>query len=227
MALPTYDDAPHGLRVQGGMWLALNQRQCHTLKAITATIEELQQSNPGLQNVVMCGHSLGGAYAILAGLDRLHRGLGVTSVVGFGAPQVIVPDRTNPYWQKLDEITTVYVNSWDCVPRLPSCSNWLFSVLPAALPSVASVKFGGVKVGVKAGGQVIEQFAPHKDAFSDYDVVGTLAFVREGSRQIVLVPGAPDGECQELLSKEPPRAGPFVVHDHLMSNYVSILRRLG
>jgi len=227
MALVTYDDAPHGLRVQGGMWLALNQRQCHTLNKITATIAKLQESNPSLQNVIMCGHSLGGAYAILAGLDRLHKGLSVSSVVGFGSPQVIVPDRANACWQKLNEITSVYVNSWDCVPRMPSCPGWLFNVVPAALPSLAAFKIGGLSIGVKASGKVIEKFAPHKEIFSEYDMVGTLVFVRTGSRKAVVMPCTDTGEYRELLSKEPPKAGPFVVHDHLMSNYVSILRRLG
>jgi hypothetical protein len=226
MALLTFDDAPHGLRVQGGMWLALNQRQCHTLNTITATITELQESNSRLQNVVMCGHSLGGAYAMLAGLDRLHKGLSLTSVIGFGAPQVIVPDRANPYWQKLSEITSVYVNSWDCVPRTPSCSGWLFNVVPAALPSIAALKIGGVSVGIKASSKVIEQFAPHKEIFSDYDMVGSLVFVRTGSRKVVVVPCTEGGDYRALLSKEPPKAGPFVLHDHMVSNYVSILRRL-
>merc|ERR1711988_38390 len=227
IALVTFDDAPHGCRVQGGMWLALNQRQCHTLNTVTAKIAELQESNPRLQHVVMCGHSLGGAYAMLAGLDRLHKGLSVTSVIGFGSPQVIVPDRANPYWQKLNEITTVYVNSWDCVPRAPSCHGWVFNVLPAALPSVTALKIGRLSVGVKAAGQIIDQFAPHKDVFSEYDIVGTLVFVRTGSRKVVAVPCTEGGEYRGLLSKEPPQAGQFVLHDHMVSNYVSILKRLG
>jgi len=227
LALLPFGDAPHGLRVRGGMWLALNQRHSHALNTITATIAKLQESNPRLQNVVMCGHSLGGAYAMLAGLDRLHKGLSVTSVVGFGAPQVIVPDRANPYWQKLNEITSVYVNSWDCVPRAPSCEGWVFDVLPAALPSVTALKIGGLSIGVKAGGQILEKFVPHKDIFSEYDIVGTLVFVRTGSRKVVAMPCTEGGEYRELLSKQPPQAGPFVLHDHMVSNYVSILKRLG
>ena len=89
--------------------------------------------------VVLCGHSLGGGYAILAALDMVHRELPIASVVTFGAPQVVVPDPANPTWQKLNAMAVLYVNAWDIVPRLPSCDAWLNDVLPsAALSRIAA-----------------------------------------------------------------------------------------
>ena len=79
-----------------------------------SVLDELEEclGSVSVQNakeVILCGHSLGGGYAILAALFLLYRGFHVTQVVTFGAPQVLVPDMDNPGCRWLDEITTLYV----------------------------------------------------------------------------------------------------------------------
>lgn len=226
VCLVTYDDADHGLSVQGGMWLSLTQSKHHTLDMINAEIDRLRVHRPYLTKVVISGHSLGGGYAILAGLYRIYRNLPVTSVVAFGAPQCIVPDRSNRIWQALNAVTTVYVNSWDLVPRLPSCLDWLFDVLPGSLPERLALKVGTLAVGVKAGGGILQQFYPHRDIFADYGVVGTLNFIRAGSRKVVSLSHLDDNR-RNILSMKPPRYGGYILDQHSVFQYYSIVLLLG
>lgn len=218
-------DTQHDVQVQGGMWLCLNQRKFHVLDMIAAKVRALQGERKELQNLVLCGHSLGGGYAILAGLDLLARGLDVTSVLAFGAPMVVVPEKENKLWQKLNEVTTVYVNGWDCVPRLPSCTNWLFDVVPRSLPETLALQVGKMRLGINGGQKLLEQFAHNKGIFSDFDVVGSLVFLRGGSRKVVVLPGN-DSQKRTLLSTEPPSVGSFVIASHDMGNYLATIRRL-
>eukprot|EP00931_Biecheleriopsis_adriatica_P115281 TRINITY_DN91093_c0_g1_i1.p1 TRINITY_DN91093_c0_g1~~TRINITY_DN91093_c0_g1_i1.p1 ORF type:complete len:839 (+),score=136.30 TRINITY_DN91093_c0_g1_i1:59-2575(+) len=216
----------HGVQVQGGMWLSLTQRKFHVLNMIFTRIQELCCERPSLQDVVLCGHSLGGGYAILAALDLLARGVNVTSVLAFGSPQVVVPEREHPLWQKLDNITTVYVNGWDCVPRMPSCSNWLFDIVPRSLPDALAVKIGALSIGINGFGRFIRKFASHKGIFDDYEVVGTLLFLRTGSRKVVEVPSTNNIKQRELLCVEPTTVGRFVLDSHDVEMYVRTIRRL-
>lgn len=216
----------HGLQAQAGIWLALTQQKHHALNIIAQEIAKLQKKQPGLRQLVLCGHSLGGGYAILAGLDMLARGFDVSSVVTFGAPQVLVPDKENAIWQRLNGLTTVYVNGWDCVPRLPSCQNWIFSVVKGSLSEKTAIEVGPLRFGINAAGHIIDKFEPHRAVFADFDVTGTLVFVRAGSRKAVVVPNTPDGKQHELLSVEPPTHGAFVLDHHLVTGYLSTIRRL-
>jgi hypothetical protein len=60
----------------------------------------------------MCGHSLGGGYALIAAAHLLTQQFPVTSVQNFGAPQVIGSGQEeHPAWQKLNDITTTLVHS--------------------------------------------------------------------------------------------------------------------
>eukprot|EP00933_Yihiella_yeosuensis_P031992 TRINITY_DN25578_c0_g1_i1.p1 TRINITY_DN25578_c0_g1~~TRINITY_DN25578_c0_g1_i1.p1 ORF type:complete len:884 (-),score=129.52 TRINITY_DN25578_c0_g1_i1:277-2928(-) len=222
-----FGGASHGLQVQGVMWLSLTQRNHHTLNAINDVVAKLQKDRPELQKVILCGHSLGGSYAILLGLYRLHLGLAVTSIEAFGAPQCVVPDRDHELWQRLNELTTVYVNAWDTVPRLPACSNWLFDVLPRALPHKLSLKVGAFEIGVKAGGKAIQAFYPHRGIFADYGVVGTLVFMRHNSRKVVVIENTDPGMQQQALEVAPREVAGFVVEDHDSAAYAQILARVG
>lgn len=227
ISVVTYQHADDGLEVQGGMWMSLTQRRHHTLDMINELISKFQTSRPELQKVIICGHSLGGAYATLAALYRLHKGLPVTRVLTFGSPQVIVPQRDHPLWQKLNELSTAYINEWDMVPRLPSCQNWLFNLLPDSLPHKLAVKFGALHIGFKGGGAAIEHFFKSKEVFADYDAVGRLVFMRQGSRKLFSVENTQEGLHWELLSTEPPEAGSFVMENHDVFQYYSVISRLG
>jgi len=149
-----------GLQVAGGMLLALKQ---HVFKNLPTGVD-----------VVLCGHSLGGAYAIITALELLWRGVNVLSVVTFGAPQVIKPDASLQIFERLTSVSSLYVNAWDIVPRLPSCQTWL-----DAMPSWAGASKAWFAVKTKGGIQDrVKEVLRHG---KDYDVAGTLYFVKKGS----------------------------------------------
>jgi len=129
LSILSNDQAPHGLRVHSGMYASLHQRNHPVVQIIIEEIQKLRRSDPNLRNVVICGHSLGGGYAIISALTMLHSGIAVSKVLTFGAPQVVIPDLSNTWWQRLNEITTLVVNSYDLVPRLPSCMPWIEEVV--------------------------------------------------------------------------------------------------
>ena len=108
--------------VHGGAWNALHSVDDMATDEIKVILEAAITTNPNIK-VVLCGHSLGGAYAILCALELLHEddGVKVDHVIGHGPPQVIKPNTANKVWNELNRITTIYVNEYDVVPRLPSC----------------------------------------------------------------------------------------------------------
>lgn len=226
ISMVQYQQADDGLEVQGGMWMSLTQRRHHTLDMINAQVSKLQTSRPELQKVFICGHSLGGAYATLAALYRLQKGLPVTQVLSFGSPQVVVPQRAHPLWQKLNALSTLYINEWDMVPRLPSCQNWLFNLLPDSLPHKLAVNIGALHIGFKGGGAAIEHFFKSKEVFADYDACGQLVFMRQGSRKVFSVDNTDEGIHWELLSTEPPEAGSFIIDNHDVFQYHCVIARL-
>lgn len=221
-----YRLADDGLEVQGTMWISLTQWRHHTLDMINAQVSKLQSARPELEHVVICGHSLGGGYATLSALYRLQKCLLVTRVLAFGSPQVVVPQRDHPLWQKLNEMSTLYINEWDMVPRLPSCQNWLFKLLPESLPHKLALKIGLLHIGFKGGGAAIDKFFKNKEVFADYDAVGRLVFLRQGSRKVFSVENTQGGLHWELLSTEPPEAGSFIMENHEVSQYQSVIARL-
>ena len=100
-----------GLQVHNGMAGALQHEQAGGM----SVLEELRtmaytfgaQGKP----VILTGHSLGGGYALLAGLYLLEHGCAdvVSQAVTFGAPQVMVPNVESRSCQQLERITTLYV----------------------------------------------------------------------------------------------------------------------
>eukprot|EP00931_Biecheleriopsis_adriatica_P069393 TRINITY_DN43249_c0_g1_i1.p1 TRINITY_DN43249_c0_g1~~TRINITY_DN43249_c0_g1_i1.p1 ORF type:complete len:862 (+),score=171.86 TRINITY_DN43249_c0_g1_i1:23-2587(+) len=226
LSVVSFDDADHGLRVQGCMWNALTQRKQHALKRIVAEVQKLQTSRPALEKLVFCGHSMGGGYAVMAGLYCLHLGMPVAAVIGFGSPQVVVPDRSLPIWQKLNDVTTVYVNNWDVIPRMPSFSNWLFDVLPRSLPDKMSISLGSLQIGLKAGGEAIKEFASHKGIFADYDHVGKVVFIQQGSHKVLSCLNTDEGEHRNILGLSPPEVGGFILDYHGMFQYRYIIAGL-
>jgi hypothetical protein len=212
----TFDDAPHGLRVHGGMWNALHQRSNHVVNAV---YERLKQED---KPVILCGHSLGGGYAILTALDLLYRGLeNVSAVVTFGAPQVIVPEYSIEWCRKLDAITTLYVNSYDVVPRLPSCTNWIFDVVPNSHIVAKSFVGGAITLEANIANKLEETLGHQREVFDVYDTVGCLMFIGQGSKVARRVPST-DQAHREILSEAPRRCGPFILEHHSMSQYKSI-----
>lgn len=226
MNFMTYDYAEHGLSVQSAVWTCLHKKSHHVVEMSMQEVRKLRQARPELANLVVTGHSLGGAYAIVAGLDMLHLGLDVTRVITFGCPQVIVPDRENAIWKRMNELSILYVNAFDIIPRMPSCEDWVFEVLPMC--GAFTKKIGALKVGLenKVTEFVADKFRPQFVEMEKYDTVGTLVHIGTGSRAAGVHPNTPDGSHRRVLSKKPTQLGIFVVENHFMMNYVSVVAGL-
>eukprot|EP00927_Polykrikos_kofoidii_P017011 TRINITY_DN17722_c0_g1_i1.p1 TRINITY_DN17722_c0_g1~~TRINITY_DN17722_c0_g1_i1.p1 ORF type:complete len:1194 (+),score=140.93 TRINITY_DN17722_c0_g1_i1:194-3775(+) len=212
----THDFAEHGLRVHGNMWNALHQKKFPVIDMVINLVRSLMTQRPNLENVILCGHSLGGGYAILAGLEMLHRRAPIAGVVTFGAPQVVVPNRALMVWRQLNAITTLYVNAYDIVPRLPSCLNWAFDVLPKS--GAFSASLGPLRVGLAE--RIFEDRMVHQRCImEDYDIVGTLLFVTMGCRTAKKVRSSADGSHRAALSEAPASPGMFVIECHDIAKY--------
>jgi hypothetical protein len=206
-------DTPHGLRVHSGMWNALqqsrNDNKHHTLKCIIGVLRELLSGRSEGKEVVLCGHSLGGGYAILTSLELIANEIEVAAVLTFGAPQVIVPNQDLDIWHKLDSCTILFINAFDPVPRLPSIlakRRQGFQIFKGPLI---------ITVGV-------DHVLKHSiDTILDYDTVGTLMFISAGSSYARRVCST-DKDHREILGSLP---DPLDEKQHFMDQYLSILAK--
>lgn len=177
----------------------------------------------GVSNIVLCGHSLGGGYAILTALEMVHTDpSSVTAVVTFGAPQVVREDSTNTTWANVNRITSLYVNNWDPVPRLPTAWNWIEKAAEIAPFGVA------VQWALKTGGLtdfIQRQLLPLQHDFGQYDIIGTVHFISHGVKFSMVVPHA-NPEHRELLKKEPDDWGMWIAYQHACSEYIKALQEL-
>lgn len=229
-ALPTELD-PSGIRVHCGMWRALRQGECDVVDDVRSRISETMELQP--KPLLICGHSLGGGYALLAALHLMeegHRDTGslreMIEVVTFGAPQVIVPDVASDLWLNLNSKTRNLINMWDPVPRLPTHWSWL---------KQANLEVSGVNFHTGSSTASI-----HIPEFKDYGHVGELVFIQQDPSEVVALVEATDkARCLKLLLEELPQEARTVDVDvsnstgdvklagyHKISAYVQTLREL-
>eukprot|EP00467_Chlorarachnion_reptans_P011468 CAMPEP_0114496774 /NCGR_PEP_ID=MMETSP0109-20121206/5950_1 /TAXON_ID=29199 /ORGANISM="Chlorarachnion reptans, Strain CCCM449" /LENGTH=750 /DNA_ID=CAMNT_0001674071 /DNA_START=72 /DNA_END=2324 /DNA_ORIENTATION=+ len=162
---PGVVDLEDGLAVHGAMWNALNMKtlqlvdgkyvQMNILEYIRLHLIKAFEDDRVYNKLVFCGHSLGGAYAILTAL-AFHRNeykskteegskLKWTTkweskdihVRAFGAPQIIISEDyydKDGWFETFYENIQCYVHQYDPIPRLFS-QLWLFHAL---LPAVRS-----------------------------------------------------------------------------------------
>jgi len=213
-ALPLYG-CSHGLGVHCGMWTALRQRTPEA-DIIRDKVQSELQASP--KKLIFCGHSLGGGYALLTGLDFLELGEEVDAVITFGAPQVLVPEDSSELWHQLRKITRQFVNSYDIVPRLPSCTPWL-----KMLPDM-SIDFRKL-VKVKAPEWIRTLVCKALDrenlsVLESFGTVGEVIFISEGVQHVRFA-----GFDSTVLAETPPNGMEFfVLEQHSMANYLQILR---
>jgi hypothetical protein len=207
------------------MWNALHTRKEPTTKGVFDKLQEY--SNQGMK-IVICGHSLGGGYAVLCGLELLHMGVDIHAVVAHGAPQVIVPNSDSKLWCHLGGKTIAYVHGYDVVPRLPSChKEW-----KDALQSLVAIEIKKKTrcFGCRSDGS-LEKIGAW-DAFEKvgaYRHVGKLMFIQmveNGRTKCQLVDangqGGKDDEGWKILKTPPEFSGDFITK-HTSKIYRDVL----
>jgi hypothetical protein len=120
----------NGLCVHGGMLTALEDPRVQSMELITMT---LRRMHPRPRKVSLCGHSLGGGYAVVVGAHLFQKLLPLSRIITFGSPQVICSGQeSNPIWKKMHQAATTLIYRNDIVPR--SCGNcarnWMFELVP-------------------------------------------------------------------------------------------------
>jgi len=87
---------------------------------IAANVRILLSNCAGITQILVTGHSLGGAVAILAALDILNNmGFGPTPIMyTFAGPRVAAPDFAASFNNKIPLLYRV-INCWDLVPQVP------------------------------------------------------------------------------------------------------------
>ena len=117
-----------GLVVHGGMLAGLLD-----VSPGTAVLDSLTAELQGVAGVVVCGHSLGGGYALIAAAHFLGQGLPVSKIFTYGSPFVLNKGQDgHPIWQQLHERATGLVYNCDIVPRTlsPTAMSWVFEFVP-------------------------------------------------------------------------------------------------
>lgn len=163
------------LCVNSAMWAALHNSTNQADKIIA----ELHDLATG-REVVLCGHSLGGGYAMLFGLKLLSMGMRVDAVISHGGPMVIEPPSEGhelgcKLWGALGAIARVYVNEFDVIPRLPSCRSWVFDVVPRVL----GLTLGPLRIGLDKS-WLEDKFGSRFSLFGYVRHAGLLFFISYG-----------------------------------------------
>ena len=218
----------HCIGVHGGMAHALEQDGDEVSNVVNDVLGALKQHHRVGEQLVLCGHSLGGGYAQIMALHLLSRKLSVSAVRTFGAPHVLVPpkNRSSQMWQKLHAITQHWVHDWDPVPRLPLCQDWLLGVLPKLKHEVTE----GVRIGIAQkyiAGLHQSCNGTRARLLEKYDVVGQVMLVSLTSS--VAYRASEGAPLKKLLSEKPPE--PVMTLSklpayHSMQDYFQIAQKL-
>jgi len=215
------------LRVHQGMWVNLHQDRPgleNVTPLVAATISKLRNACPERKAVILCGHSLGGGYALLVALELLQQGVEDVEVLTFGAPQVVVPRTSSKAWQDLNRAATLYVNSYDMVPRLPTCWRWVLAQSQEAEPGIPG-ELAALAARCLAVPSLNSTLEKDEGFLAEYDVVGTMVLISNSCPEALQLPHSEDRAHLSELQ----RGSTSIVHlvgHHLMSAYKSALRNL-
>lgn len=219
--LLTCDDAEHGLRVQRAPWKSLQEH--HIANQVRSKMDELRLRSPELRSTILCGHGLGGGYAVLCGLQLLHLEVDVSQILTFGAPQVLIPQPESALCQRLEHISTHHVNAWDPFPRFPACATWVHEVLPLLRDPVGNKSEPDPSAVVKSYLRDGEEALMH-----EYGHVGSVRVIRSGS-SLASSGDFRSTEQRGVLDAMPPaevQRGIDLLSFHRCAEYVGILRCL-
>jgi hypothetical protein len=156
--------AAGGLAVHNGVLGGLNDVTGSCLAFVTKKLREI-----GVARIVVCGHSLGGGYAVIAAAHLLHHQLPISQVFTFGSPMVIGRGQEDTeMWKRLNQRTTYVVYNRDIVPRTssPTAGKWLFEFVPNFLMRRWDVWFAG-------GVQVFKKLENNRATFEYFSPCGT------------------------------------------------------
>ena len=196
-----------GLGVHSGIAHSLEQEGDQADNVVNEVIQALDTHRAPGEQLVLCGHSLGGGYAQVMAVHLLSRKVILSAVHTFGAPHVLTPSKagaSQTFRKSLDAITKHWVQQWDPVPRIPLCRNWLVDVLPRLKTEVGF----GIRLGIaqKHIQELQKKYqTAHGRLLEKYDVVGQLLLVSRSSSSAF---AASDGaqSSKELLCQESPDA---------------------
>jgi hypothetical protein len=212
-----YDGLDHQLRVHGGMITSLGQGKHERKDVLSVLTRELQKVKCKFPccDTVICGHSLGGGYALLIALDLLQQQQHTPSaVITFGAPQVVIPPASEAtpaarVWQQLNCVGFNFVHSYDPVPRLAGehCNAWLEVMLEAAKNKQLS-HTGSVYIDPKlVKGTAF--LSANMGLAMQYRTVGKVCFFTapEGGKPGLLITDSGIDQSIAAFGKVPSRAG--------------------
>merc|ERR1712083_466454 len=115
----------------------------------------------------------------------------------------------------------LFVNGYDLVPRLPSCSDWVFDAVPKVIDQNGKA-LGPLKIGIDVHRQLKEAFGEFGKAAADYNSIGTLMFICSGSRAAMQLTSTDDFHF-DTLKMLPSPVGSFIFEQHSMPEYLKIL----
>ncbi|CAE7520854.1 unnamed protein product [Symbiodinium sp. CCMP2592] len=231
-AVPDYSRfKEHGIGVHSGIANALEQEGDGIGHVVNDVLQALQEHLQQGEQLILCGHSLGGGYAQVMAVHLLSRNVEVAAVRTFGTPHVLVPpsrqeDRTT-LWCTLDSISRHWVHDWDPVPRLPLCKAWLTDVLPKLKTEIIT----GLRVGIaRKYIQALHQHCNDTRAklLERYDVVGEIVLVSKAT-SVALRASEGSAALKELLGEKPPESvmtPSKLFAYHGMEVYLHIARKL-
>ena len=193
---------------------------------IRAQLRGLPRSKKERRHLVLTGHSLGGGYAVLAGLELLAWGAANDSgefwldprIVTFGSPMVLntpEKDENTKLWSSLGKRTVSFVHAWDWVPRFPSCERYVVDALALVEKNIGF----GVHVGI-ARNFVKEHMKPILGTVPGYAPCGTLMFFDDSNPgQVMTLDFDSWGPKSQLviLGRAPLSPGSFVLKQHAIS----------
>jgi len=182
--------------VHSGMHSSLMRDFHHIWKIIKNEIKSFEY-------LMITGHSLGGGISILFALETIiNRYLPSNkqiSVVTFGSPSVIsyekefdqLSKKSKLILSELHNVCHCFVNKFDPVPRLPTRSEWIMTVIPYALRRVVREKIASssmipslwskiINYGAKSAHMhFVKTAGRYMDVLQSYHPLGTFYFMTQ------------------------------------------------
>jgi hypothetical protein len=149
----------------------------------------------------------------------------IDAIVVHGAPQVIVPKKCE-LWHRLGKKTTVYVNGFDVVPRLPSChENWK-EIIEDYVATWSREKTKVLEIRID---ELLKKWKAWEYLWQmgDFRHVGKLIFiqmVKDTTECMMVNANGQDGKDNkgwDILKAPPKHSGGFIVGHH--SKYDKVL----